>query len=76
MIRTIISMKPDDKRWLEQRARLENTSAAGLIRTLIDRYRRDVETAAGPDDDLLGTTSGLWHEGNGLEYQRKIRSEW
>jgi hypothetical protein len=76
MIRTIISLTPDEKRWLEQRARLENVSAAALIRSLIDRHRQDLERAAGTGDDLLGKTSGIWHQVEGLEYQRKIRAEW
>jgi hypothetical protein len=76
MIRTIISLTPDEKRWLEQRARLDNVSAAALIRNLIDRQRQESEQAAGPGDDLLARTSGIWHQDEGLEYQRKIRAEW
>lgn len=76
MIRTIISLTLDEKQWLEQRARVENVSAAALIRSLIDRHRRDMEQAAGSGDDLLAKTSGIWHQDEGLEYQRKIRAEW
>lgn len=76
MIRTIISLTPDEKRWLEQRARLENVSAAALIRSLIAERRQDSQQAAGPGDDLLVRTSGIWHQAEGLEYQRKIRAEW
>jgi len=51
-------------------------SAAALIRSLIAGHRQDSERAAGSGDDLLGKTSGIWHQAEGLEYQRKIRAEW
>lgn len=37
------------------------------------------EAAVAPSHDfdrLLAETSGIWTEGDGLEYQRRIRDEW
>jgi len=76
LIRTIISLGPEDKQWLEQRARMENTSTAGLIRRLVARYRQEVDTVEPSRDDVLERTSGIWRGVDGLEYQRGIREEW
>ena len=39
MIRTIISLDEESKKWLDQQAREENISAAELIRTALRKYR-------------------------------------
>jgi hypothetical protein len=76
MIRTLISLDPDDKRWLDQKSAEENVTMTELVRRAVRRYREECEAGAPPLDRLLEETSGLWKQGDGLEYQRRLREEW
>jgi len=76
MIRTVISLDEESKRWLDQQAREENVSTAELIRTAVRKYRDEKKRAALPLNDLLKQTSGIWKAGDGLTYQRRLRKEW
>ena len=72
MSRTIISLKSDDKIWIEHRARQTNESISELIRRAIREMRTREEAAF---QGLLNQTAGIWC-GDGLEYQQEIRGEW
>ena len=76
MIRTVISLDEESKRWLDRQAREENVSTAELIRTAVRKYRDEKKRAALPLNDLLEQTSGIWKAGDGLTYQRRLRKEW
>jgi hypothetical protein len=76
MIRTVISLDEESKKWLDQQAREENISAAELIRTAVRKYRDEKRREALPLKDLLTQTSGIWKRGDGLTYQRRLRKEW
>ena len=76
MIRTIISLDEESKKWLDQQAREENISAAELIRIAVRKYRDEKRREALPLTDLLKQTSGIWKRGDGLTYQRRLRKEW
>jgi hypothetical protein len=76
MIRTIISLDEESKKWLDQQAREENISTAELIRTAVRKYRDEKRREALPMKDLLKQTSGIWKQGDGLTYQRRLRKEW
>ena len=76
MIRMVISLDNDSKKWLEQQARQENVSAAELIRTAVRKFRDEKRREALPLKDLLKQTSGIWKAGDGLAYQRQLRKEW
>ena len=76
MIRTIISLDEESKKWLDQQAREENISTAELIRTAVRKYRDEKRREALPLKDLLEQTSGIWKRGDGLTYQRRLRKEW
>ena len=76
MIRTVISLDEESKKWLDQQAREENISAAELIRTALRKYRDEKKREALPLKDLLKQTSGIWKQGDGLTYQRRLRKEW
>ena len=76
MIRTIISLDQESKKWLEQQARAEKISAAELIRTAVRKYREQKKLENSSLDDLLQKTSGIWRAGDGLSYQRRMRKEW
>ena len=76
MIRTIISLDPESKEWLDQQARRENISTAELIRTAVRKYRDEKREETPSMDDLLKQTSGIWKTGDALAYQRGLRKQW
>ncbi|HTQ79202.1 MAG TPA: ribbon-helix-helix protein, CopG family, partial [Thermoanaerobaculia bacterium] len=41
MIRTIISLDPEDKLWLDRKAEEENVTMTELVRQAIRRYREE-----------------------------------
>ena len=72
--RTIITLSEEDKRWLETYSSANQISLAEAIRQGINKLR---ETAR--EDTykaIVEETRGIWRQGDGLEYQRKIRAEW
>lgn len=72
--RTIITISDKDKSWLEAYSKSHGISMAEAIRRGISELREK------ESEDLYKTmvreTQGIWEEGDGLEYQEKIRSEW
>ena len=76
MIRTIISLDPEDKAWLDRQARRERAPMTRLVRRAIQRLRKESESHPSRFDDLLRETSGIWKPGEGLAYQRRLRREW
>jgi hypothetical protein len=76
MIRTLISLDPEDKLWLDRKAEEENVSMTQLVRNAIRRYREDCEAARPTLDRLLAETSGLLAGEDGLEVQLRLREEW
>jgi hypothetical protein len=76
MIRTLISLDPDDKAWLDREARRERMPVARLVRRAIQRLRRDAEAKPTAFDDALRRTAGIGNFGDGLAAQRKLRREW
>ncbi|MEK7404343.1 MAG: CopG family transcriptional regulator [Acidobacteriota bacterium] len=73
MTRTIISIDPENKQWLERTARAQGVPMAGLVREAIRRMRQQEDVSL---EELLKQTSGLWKRGDGLAYQRRLRKEW
>jgi hypothetical protein len=78
MIRTLISLEDEDKRWLDRRAKEEGATMAQVVRTAVRRYREQCERETGEPslEELLQRTSGLWKGGDGLEAQLRLRGEW
>lgn len=78
MIRTLISLEDEDKRWLDRRAEEEGTTMAQVVRIAVKRYREQCELEGGEPslEELLRRTSGLWKGGDGLEAQLRLRGEW
>ena len=75
MIRTVISLEPEDKAWLDRKAREEKVPMTRLVALAIRRLRRDTERS--PQlEALLRETRGLWKAGDGLAYQRQVRRQW
>lgn len=73
MTRMILSLEEQDKAWLEKQASTRGVSMAEVVRVAIRSQRKKEEE---PLADLLAGTRGIWRNGDGLRYQRRIRSEW
>ena len=76
MVRTVIGLDPEDKRWLAEKAREEHMPMAEIVRRAIRNLRRESEVATQPFDQLLRDTCGIWEQGDGLSYQQRLREEW
>ncbi len=76
MIRTIISLDPEDKLWLDRAARRERVPMTRLVRRAIRRMRQAQEANPEGFDRLLHDTGGLSKTGDGLATQRRLRAEW
>lgn len=73
MTRMLIGLEDADRRWLEQKAEETGLPMSEVVRQAL---RRAQESEQKPLKDLLASTKGLWHQGDGLRYQRRIRKEW
>lgn len=77
MQRTVISLDREDKAWLDRRSRELGKSMTSLVRDAVALLRaRDGQIAEPSFDELLERTSGTWKQGDGLAWQRRMRSEW
>lgn len=76
-IRTIISLDPEQKAWLDAQARDTGKSMTAIVREALAAYRTQQNRKRKPDlEDLLNQTSGSWKRGEGLDWQRRLRKEW
>lgn len=76
MVRTVISLEDDDKRWLDRMAAEEGVSMTEIVRRAVRLLRARTPTAPRSPDELLEATRGLWKAGDGLAWQQKLRREW
>ena len=76
MVRTVVSIDPEDKAWLDRRAKEENVPMTELVRRAIRRLRKEYEPPSEDFERLLRETSGIWKAEDGLAYQRHLREEW
>lgn len=77
MIRTVISLQPDAKAWLDDHARQTGRSMTDLVREAVERYRVEQTDARRPSrTELLERTRGSWQHGDGLAWQRAMRAKW
>ena len=72
--RTIITISEEDKQWLEHYSSLHRVSMAEAIRQGI-RKLKEAELMENYQT-IVKNTRGLWKKGDGLAYQKKIRTEW
>lgn len=77
MIRTIISLDNEEKKWLDKMAKKKQVSRAHIIRDAIHEYRKNHKDNIPTNlDVLLSKTKNIWEGRDGLRYQLTIRSEW
>jgi len=77
VVRTIISLDPKEKAWLDDKARLSGKSMTAVVREALARYRAQDGRRNKPAlAALLDNTRGIWKRGDGLAWQRKLRGEW
>jgi predicted kinase len=74
MVRTVISLDPEDKRWLDRKAKEERTTMTEVVRRAIRMMREEEEKPS--FREILERSRGTWRHGDGLEYQIRIREEW
>jgi hypothetical protein len=72
--RITVTIPEQDKLWLETYSRVRSISVAEAVRRGIDRLRK--EESPETYRSLLENTRGLWKQGDGLEYQKRLREEW
>jgi hypothetical protein len=73
-VRMFLRLSEEDRRWLEGYSRANKVPMAEVIRRAVKNLRQ--AQAGSTYQDLLQCTGGTWKQGDGLEYQRRIRSEW
>jgi hypothetical protein len=76
MVRTVISLDEDDKRWLDRKAAEEGVPMTEIVRRAVRRLRGQSPAGHLSMTDLLAATRGLWKRGDGLDVQRGLRDEW
>ena len=77
MVRTIISLDPEEKAWLDDMARRSGKPMTAVVREALARYRaQDGRRSKPPFGTLLEDTRGIWKRGDGLAWQKKLRREW
>ena len=76
MVRTVISLDPEDKAWLDRQAGLERVPMTRLVQRAIQRLRKESEANPSSFERRLRETWGLRKFGDSLAYQRKLRAEW
>ena len=76
MIRTVISLDPEEKLWLDRTSRREKIPMSRLVRRAVADYRKRMQAGAPSLERLLETTRGLWKSGDAVSRVRRLRSEW
>ncbi len=72
--RIIVTIPDEDKLWLESYSKVHKISVAEAIRQGIGHLKKTQRQKT--YQTLVERTSGVWKKGDGLEYQRQMRSEW
>ncbi len=75
MARTLITLDDQAKAWLAKQARAERVSMSEIVRRAVDQLRAEYERTQALTEDLQQTT-GIWKDGDGLDWQSHLRDEW
>ncbi len=72
--KTTIILSEEDRHWLKNYSKANKVSVAEAIRQGIHRLKESrVESNY---HAVVQNTQGLWEKGDGLKYQKDMRSEW
>jgi hypothetical protein len=75
MVRTVISLDEDDKRWLDDEAAREGVAMTEVVRRAVRQLRTELEHRS-DFEALLAATAGAGTGEDGLDVQRRLRDEW
>ena len=78
MVRTVISLQEDEKRWLDRQAERAGTTMTEVVRQAIRSYR--LSSAKGPAAaptyaDILKNAKGTWSQGDAVAWVRRLRAD-
>jgi hypothetical protein len=79
MIRTVVSLKERQKKWLDKKAKDAHVTMTEMVRQVIERVMKEELEPKAPSPsfrELLALTKGTWKGEDGLKYQLKMRGEW
>ncbi|MBN2495959.1 MAG: CopG family transcriptional regulator [Deltaproteobacteria bacterium] len=76
MVRTVISLDEEDKKWLDEISSQEGIPMTKIIQRAVKLLRERERRRGATLEDLLQRTMGIWTRGDGLQYQEAIRDEW
>jgi hypothetical protein len=76
MPRTVISLDPDDKTWLDKEAKTRRVPMTQIVREAVRSLRQQRDIGAPDFDQILRETVGIWKGEDGMAYQRAQRAEW
>lgn len=77
MVRIVISLDPEEKAWLDDRARWSGKPMSTVVREALAQYRAQDGGRMEPAlATLLDDTHGIRKRGDGLAWQKKLRGEW
>lgn len=75
MSRTLITLDDQAKAWLASQAKRERVSMSEIVRRAVERLRIDEERTRALARGIE-LTAGIWTQGDGLEWQNRLRDEW
>lgn len=78
MVRTIITLDEEQKKWLESYSKIHRQSLAETIRCAINEFKKRKLKDKQSYLKALEGAFGMWKDRkvDGLEYERKLRAEW
>ena len=78
MVRTIITIDEEEKRWLESYSKIHRQSLAETIRCAVNEFKKRKAKDKGHYLKVLDASFGIWKNRkiDSVEYQRKLRAQW
>ncbi|MBI3602765.1 MAG: hypothetical protein HY209_07740 [Candidatus Omnitrophica bacterium] len=76
MVRTIVTIPEEDKKWADQYSKTHHQSFAETVRLALKKLRRSQKNDT--YRAVLQKAYGLWayRKGDAVDYVNKLRSEW
>jgi len=74
-MRTLVDIPTTERSWLDKKAKERGISMAEALRQTV-KAAREAEQKHTEFIRLMDKVQGAWTKGDGLEWQRKMRTEW